>query len=58
MLQQLNPVFLLQVPLHLRNAPTKLMKSLGYGKDYKYNPEDAIGQTYLPEPLLDVKFLS
>jgi len=26
----------LPVPLHLRNAPTKLMKNLGYGKDYKY----------------------
>lgn len=27
------------VPLHLRNAPTKLMKNLGYGKDYKYTPD-------------------
>jgi len=27
----------LSVPLHLRNAPTKLMKSIGYGKDYKYS---------------------
>ncbi|MBI5766127.1 hypothetical protein HZA71_02755, partial [Candidatus Falkowbacteria bacterium] len=27
------------VPLHLRNAPTKLMKDLGYGRDYKYSPE-------------------
>ena len=26
----------LPVPLHIRNAPTKLMKNLGYGKDYKY----------------------
>ncbi len=43
------------VPIHLRNAPTKLMKSLGYGKDYKYtpdfeNPDDA-KQEYLPEKL-------
>lgn len=27
------------VPYHLRNAPTKLMKEMGYGKDYKYNPD-------------------
>jgi len=27
------------VPVHLRNAPTKLMKELGYGKEYKYNPD-------------------
>lgn len=43
------------VPIHLRNAPTKLMKDLGYGKDYKYTPsfkntEDA-RQDYLPERL-------
>jgi putative ATPase len=29
----------LGVPLHLRNAPTTLMKDLGYGKDYKYSPD-------------------
>ena len=29
----------LGVPLHIRNAPTKLMKGLGYGKDYKYPPD-------------------
>jgi len=29
----------LPVPLHIRNAPTKLMKGLGYGKDYKYSPK-------------------
>jgi len=42
------------VPLHLRNAPTKLMKELDYGKDYKYNPDhDYEGdiQDYLPEKL-------
>ena len=41
------------VPLHLRNAPTRLMKTLGYGKDYRYaHDEDeayAAGETYLPE---------
>ena len=43
----------LEVPLHLRNAPTRLMKSLGYGKDYRYahNEPDAYaaGETYFPE---------
>ncbi|HEX3096927.1 MAG TPA: replication-associated recombination protein A [Usitatibacter sp.] len=41
------------VPLHIRNAPTKLMKDLGYGKDYRYahDEEDAYaaGESYLPE---------
>lgn len=39
------------VPIHLRNAPTKLMKNLGYGKDYQYphSYEDAVeGQNYRP----------
>jgi putative ATPase len=50
------------VPLHLRNAPTKLMKNLGYGKNYKYtpkfeNPEDA-KQEYLPDKLRGHKYLS
>lgn len=41
------------VPLHLRNAPTKLMKELDYGKGYKYNPDfkEPVEQTYLPEKL-------
>jgi putative ATPase len=41
------------VPLHIRNAPTKLMKDLGYGKGYKYNPafEGPVDQDYLPERL-------
>ncbi len=48
----------LPVPLHLRNAPTKLMKELNYGKDYKYSPmEDSSSQTYLPEKLKNRKFL-
>lgn len=47
------------VPLHLRNAPTSLMKELEYGKDYKYahNFEDHFAdQDYLPEDLKDVIF--
>ncbi|XP_030066804.1 ATPase WRNIP1 [Microcaecilia unicolor] len=46
------------VPLHLRNAPTKLMKSLGYGKGYKYNPmyQEPVEQNYLPEELKGIKF--
>jgi putative ATPase len=44
----------LTVPLHLRNAPTGLMKKMNYGKDYKYPhdfPEHFILDTYLPEEL-------
>ena len=43
------------VPLHIRNAPTKLMKDLNYGKQYIYNPTYAhpIHQTYFPQELLD-----
>lgn len=44
----------LSVPLHLRNAPTPLMKDLGYGKDYKYPhnfPGAKVEQEYLPEKL-------
>lgn len=49
----------LPVPLHLRNAPTKLMKGLGYGKDYKYSPlEDDSEQSYLPNEIKDVDFLA
>lgn len=42
------------VPLHIRNAPTPLMKELGYGKGYEYAhsvPEAYIPQDYMPEPL-------
>lgn len=47
----------LPVPLHLRNAPTKLMKQLNYGKDYKYTPvENSTTQTYLPEELKTRKY--
>jgi hypothetical protein len=44
----------------LRNAPTKLMKELGYGHEYKYNPDFADGrvsQEYLPEGLRGKTFL-
>jgi len=45
----------LEVPMHIRNAPTGLMKDLGYGKDYRYahNEEEAFaaGETYFPEKL-------
>jgi putative ATPase len=50
----------LPIPFHIRNAPTKLMKELGYGKDYKYNPEyvdGQVAQTYLPENILGRSFL-
>jgi len=49
----------LPVPLHIRNAPTRLMKELSYGKGYKYAHEfdDAfVYQTYLPEKLAGKKF--
>ena len=48
------------VPMHLRNAPTKLMKELDYGKGYRYahDEEDgfAAGETYLPQGMESVKF--
>jgi len=49
------------VPIHLRNAPTKLMKDLNYGKDYKYTPdyknkEEAV-QDYLPKSFKGRKYL-
>jgi len=47
------------VPIHLRNAPTELMKNLGYGKDYKYSPKYDYKeeQDYLPERLKGRKYL-
>ncbi|RJQ35307.1 replication-associated recombination protein A [Candidatus Parcubacteria bacterium] len=49
----------LSVPLHIRNAPTKLMKELDYGKGYKYSPDFdyAEEQEYLPEELKGHKYL-
>jgi len=45
----------LEVPLHLRNAPTKLMRELDYGKAYRYAHDEpdayAAGENYFPEPL-------
>ena len=46
----------LSVPLHLRNAPTKLMKDLGYNKEYKYShdyPGNFVNQEYLPSEILN-----
>jgi len=48
------------VPLHLRNAPTKLMKSLDYGKAYRYAHDEpdgyAAGEQYFPDDMPPVKF--
>ena len=50
----------LEVPLHLRNAPTKLMKELDYGKDYRYahNEENAYakGENYFPDELCGTRY--
>jgi putative ATPase len=46
-----------EVPVHLRNAPTKLMKELGYGHDYRYAHDEpeayAAGETYLPDGMAE-----
>ncbi|MCK9580524.1 MAG: replication-associated recombination protein A [Methanoregula sp.] len=49
----------LPVPLHIRNAPTKLMKNLNYGKGYKYSPEYNYQeeQEYLPAKIKNHKYL-
>ena len=55
----INKTGYLPVPLHIRNAPTKLMKELDYGKGYKYAHDysDAyVPQEYLPDKLLGQKF--
>ena len=49
----------LPVPLHVRNAPTRLMKNLGYGKDYQYSHSyegNFSSQEYLPEEISGTKF--
>jgi putative ATPase len=50
----------LEVPLHLRNAPTRLMKELGYGKRYRYAHDEpeayAAGENYLPEELQGTQY--
>ncbi|WP_020562169.1 replication-associated recombination protein A [Methylosarcina fibrata] len=47
----------LEVPVHLRNAPTALMQALDYGKEYRYAHDEAeayaAGENYFPEPLQD-----
>jgi putative ATPase len=49
-----------EVPLHLRNAPTRLMKQLDYGKDYRYAHDEAggyaAGENYLPAGMPEVSF--
>ena len=50
----------LPIPVHLRNAPTRLMKEMVYGKEYKYNPDYRDGhvrQEYLPDALKGRSFL-
>jgi putative ATPase len=48
------------VPLHIRNAPTRLMKNLGYGKDYRYAHDEAdafaAGENYFPEGMPAVEW--
>ena len=48
------------VPLHIRNAPTRLMKDLGYGKDYRYAHDEAdafaAGESYFPEGMPEVSW--
>jgi putative ATPase len=49
-----------EVPEHLRNAPTNLMKDMGYGGDYRYAHDEpdafAAGENYLPEPLQHTRY--
>ncbi|KAL8679505.1 MAG: hypothetical protein Q9186_004228 [Xanthomendoza sp. 1 TL-2023] len=50
----------LPIPMHLRNAPTRLLKEIGAGKEYKYNPaykDGQVEQEYLPERLRGSVFL-
>ena len=48
------------VPLHLRNAPTKLMKEMGFGKEYRYAHDEAegyaAGESYLPEGMTETRW--
>ncbi len=49
-----------EIPVHLRNAPTKLMKELGYGHAYRYAHDEpdafAAGERYLPETMSDTRY--
>ena len=49
----------LPVPLHLRNAPTSLMKDLGYGDNYRYAHDyqgNFVNQQYLPDEIKGIQF--
>jgi len=50
----------LEVPLHLRNAPTRLMKEIGYGKGYRYAHDEpggyAAGERYFPDEMPDRRY--
>jgi putative ATPase len=50
----------LEVPMHLRNAPTRLMKELGYGKEYRYAHDEpgghAAGERYFPEGMSEKRY--
>ncbi len=50
----------LEVPMHLRNAPTRLMKDLGYGEGYRYAHDEqggiAVGESYFPDDMSPVKY--
>jgi putative ATPase len=50
----------LEVPMHLRNAPTRLMKELGHGRDYRYAHDEpdayAAGERYFPEGMPDRRY--
>ena len=52
----------LEVPMHLRNAPTKLMKEIGYGEGYRYAHDEeeayAVGEVYLPDELQGKRYYS
>jgi len=58
-MRDINKTGSLPVPLHIRNAPTRLMRDLDYGKGYKYAHDDAEGlvdQDHLPEELSGRKY--
>ncbi|MCI5107232.1 MAG: recombination factor protein RarA, partial [Pseudomonadales bacterium] len=58
--QSINEQGSLEVPVHLRNAPTKLAKELGHGTEYRYAHDEeggfAAGENYLPEAIQDASF--
>jgi len=58
--RRVNATGSLEVPMHIRNAPTEMMETMGYGQDYQYahNHQDAFvpGESYLPEELHGERF--